>query len=65
MLHGIEIRKSLEMRDWERAQQTIREWEAKGLPQPAEASELTVDLACTRFVADAKSRGLRPSTLKK
>ena len=65
MLHGIEIRKSLEMRDWERAQQTIREWEAKGLPQPAEASELTVDLACTRFVADAKSRGLRPATLKK
>ena len=29
-LGDVEIRKSLELRDWEKAQATIREWEAEG-----------------------------------
>jgi len=65
MLHGQEIRKSLEMRDWERAQRAIREWEAEGLPKQEEPSQPTIELACSRFLADAESRELRESTLKK
>src|SRR5215472_16467191 len=29
-LNGVEMRRSMEMRDWEKAQQQIREWEAEG-----------------------------------
>jgi integrase len=65
VLHGIEMRRSLELRDWERAQMRIREWEAQGVPQREEAPELSIEIAFHRFVADAESRGLRSSTLKK
>lgn len=65
MLHGLEIRESLEMRDWERAQRAIREWEGEGVPKQEEPSPVTIELACSRFLADAESRELRESTLKK
>ena len=64
-LHGNEIRKSLELRDWEQAQRTIRAWEAAGMPKAEETGPLTIDQACERFLADAESRGLRQSTVKK
>ncbi len=53
------------MRDWERAQRAIREWEAEGLPKQEEPSQLTIELACSRFLAGAESRELRESTLEK
>jgi len=33
-LNGVEMRKTLETRDWEKAQETIRDWEAEGAPVP-------------------------------
>jgi hypothetical protein len=63
-LNGVEMRKSLKLRDWEKAQQKIREWEAEGIPieQPQAVS---VEEAHERFEADAEDRNLRESTLKK
>ena len=63
-LNGIEIRKSLRIRDWQRAQGLVREWEADGQrvekPRP-----LAVKEACEKFVADAEARNLREPTLYK
>jgi len=63
-LNGVEMRHSLKLRDWEKAQQKIREWEAEGVPveQPQAVS---VKEAHERFEADAEDRNLRESTLKK
>jgi len=63
-LNGIEIRKSLRLRDWQRAQGLVRQWEADGQrvekPRP-----LAVKEACEKFVADAEARNLREPTLYK
>src|SRR5215472_16847247 len=59
-----EIRKSLDTRDWEKAQGIIREWEAEG-KQPAEAEPVTVADAWQQFLADAEARNLRRPTLYK
>lgn len=63
-----EIRKSTGLRDWQKAQDLIREWEAEGTPpkNPAQkSSSITVEQAREGFEKDAKARGLRESTLKK
>jgi hypothetical protein len=36
-LNGVEMRESLELRDWEKAQQKIRDWEAEGPTWAGEA----------------------------
>ena len=63
-LNGVDMRKSLRLRDWQRAQELIREWEAEGerieKPKP-----LTVKEACEKFLADAEARNLREPTLYK
>src|ERR1022692_2457928 len=63
-ISGAEIRKSLDMRDWQRAQDLIRTWEAEGT---ATVTVPPVPIAEARaaFVADAKARNLREPTLKK
>jgi site-specific recombinase XerD len=63
-LNGEELRESLGMRDWEKAQQHIYAWEAAGKPK-VETKETTIEEACKAFEKDAKARGLRESTLKK
>ncbi|HSR06048.1 MAG TPA: tyrosine-type recombinase/integrase [Bryobacteraceae bacterium] len=63
-LGNVEIRESLELRDWEKAQQKIREWEAEGMPT-VDAQELSIEHACEAFEKDAVARGLREATLKK
>jgi integrase len=63
-LNGVEMRKTLETRDWEKAQETIRDWEAEGAPVP-EAKPASIEDACKQFEIDAKARGLREPTLKK
>ena len=63
-LNGIEIRESLQLRDWERAQQRIREWEAEG-DQSRQVEPITVDRACEEFMLDAEARKLGKATLKK
>jgi integrase len=62
----IRIRESLELRDWEKAQQRIREWEAEGWPPASEPEGLvTVKAACAAFIGEAESRELEDSTLRK
>ena len=54
------------MRDWTRAQDLAREWEAGGKASKEPKSEpITVTSACDKFVADAEARGLREPTLYK
>jgi hypothetical protein len=61
------MRESLNLRDWDKAQQTIREWEAEGICAGVKDSEqpITIERACGDFLADAQARELRGSTLKK
>jgi site-specific recombinase XerD len=64
-LGDVEIRKSLELRDWEKAQATIREWEAEGTLTEPGATPITLAQAQEDFLRDAEARGLRQPTLKK
>lgn len=64
-LNGAEVREALDLRDWEKAQQRIREWEAEGKPTAEPEEETSIEQACNIFEKDAKARGLRESTLKK
>ena len=59
-----EIRESLKLRDWDKAQEKIREWEAEGRITQ-EPEEITIDAACQDFIRDARARGLREPTLGK
>jgi integrase/recombinase XerD len=65
-LAGVEIRESLKMRDWQRASEIAREWEANGrrAPEP-KADPMSVKEACDKFIADGEARGLRATTLYK
>lgn len=64
-LDGEEIRESLKMRDWQRAQDTIRDWEADGrMPEKVEKAEpTTITRAQEMFLADATARGLKKPTV--
>jgi hypothetical protein len=61
VLAGAEVRQSLEMKDWERAQQQIREWEAGGAIA-VEVQPVTIEQACDGFLEDAQARKLREPT---
>src|SRR5437667_12706179 len=60
-LHGIEMRKSLRLRDWQRAQELVRKWEAEGQriekPKP-----LTDNEVCDKSRVDAVAGHLRETT---
>jgi site-specific recombinase XerD len=61
-----EIRASLKLRDWEKAQARIREWEAEGKATAQEHAEpVTVHKAWEQFLSDCEARNLREPTLKK
>ena len=62
-----EIRESLRTRDWQKAQQIVRAWEAEGRRARGEeeSEPVSIDAACEAFMSDAEARGLRPATLKK
>lgn len=60
LLRGEEIRKSLDLTNWEAAGKLDRDWEIekpKHIPTVVEAAK--------RFIADLKFRGLSPDTVKK
>jgi integrase/recombinase XerD len=61
---GVEIRESLHTRDWQKAQEIVRAWEAEE-QRVEEAQPITVKDACDKFIADAEARGLREPTLYK
>ena len=65
ILAGVEIRESLKMRDWQRASEIVREWEANGRRTVGKTDPITVKEACDKFIADAEARGLRATTLYK
>lgn len=62
-LSGRLVRKSLGLRDWQRAQDKIRKWEAEGQTGEAQrAEQITVTEACKRFEDDAEARKLSEPT---
>lgn len=62
-----EIRKSLGLRDWQKAQDLVREWEANGQPgaQQCEPEPITLEQAWQSFLADLEARNLHASTVRK
>ena len=60
------IRKSLDTRNWERAQGIIRQWEVEGSqPQEPQPEPVTILQAWEGFLEDAKARKLEPATVYK
>lgn len=64
-LQGKRIRQSLKTRNWEQAQETIRDWEIDRTITTEEPQHVTIERAAAAFLADAESRGLTVSSLKK
>jgi integrase/recombinase XerD len=65
-LAGREIRKSLGTRDWEKAQEIVREWEADGKCRGIDdGSPVSIEHAAAAFEADALARSLRDRTVYK
>jgi site-specific recombinase XerD len=64
VLGGKEMRESLKLRDWHRAQEIIREWEAEDrrISRPERKS---VEDAWKEFLADIEARQLHESTARK
>lgn len=61
-----EIRESLKTRLWEEAQQKAREWEAeRSKPQDPADTRATIELACEKYLDDAKSRQLGTAAIYK
>ena len=63
-LGGKELRESLKLRDWQQAQEVIREWEAEDRRPPAQERKPLAD-AWTDFLADIQARKLHDSTARK
>src|SRR4029077_8352272 len=59
-----ELRESLKMRDWRRAQEKIRDWEADDRRATQPTLKPTED-AWTEFLADIEARKLHSSTVRK
>lgn len=64
ILSGVEIRESLKMRDWQRAQEKVREWEAQDR-RTVQAQAKTIDAAWIEFLSDLEARRLADSTIRK
>jgi len=67
-LRGVEIRKSLRTRNWDKAQEIVRRWEAEGQfkGNSNEASApITIKQAWQTFLADLEKRNLHASTIRK
>ena len=61
-----ELRQSLKTRDWQKATETVREWEARGtIKEETHDQPVTIQHACDEFIRDAQARELREPTLYK
>ena len=61
-----EVRKSMHMRDWDRAQAKVREWESEQSIEPEQPEgPKAVQEACNAYLADAAARNLTEATLRK
>src|SRR5256885_6508182 len=65
LLGGKEMRESLKLRDWQRAQEMIREGEAEDRRTRQQEQPVTIKGAHEKFIADAEARKLNESTLYK
>src|SRR5437762_13613861 len=64
-LGGKELRESLKLRDWQRAQDLIRQWEAEERRIVTQEKEVTIKEAHGKFIADAEARKLNVARLYK
>jgi integrase/recombinase XerD len=63
---GQEVRESLDLRNWEEAQDKVREWEAqRSKPKEPNEHRLTIEGVCAKYLEDAQSRQLGPAALYK
>jgi integrase len=51
------------LRDWEKAQATVRDWEAEGERQPPDAEPITIAAACDEFITDLRRRKVTEGTV--
>lgn len=66
MVAGKEVRRSTGLRDWEKAQTLVRDWEAEGSAQPQPQPEpITIQQACEEYLRDAQARHLAEKTVYK
>jgi integrase/recombinase XerD len=64
-LAGKRVNKSLDIRDWTRGQEIIRDWEIAGTVRPQERAGMPVSDACEAFLADVEAQCLSERSLKK
>jgi len=64
ILGGAEIRESLKVRDWQRAQEIIREWEIENR-SISQLTRKSAQEAWKEFLADIEARKLNDSTARK
>lgn len=64
-LGGTPVRKSLDLTNWERATEVVRDMETTGELDAPQSDRITITNAIVKFIADATARNLAPSTLKK
>ena len=62
---GDTVRKSLDLTNWERATEVVRDMEVAGTVETPEDDRITVTDAILKFTTDATARNLAASTLKK
>lgn len=62
-LGGKELQRSTKLRNWQRAQEVVRKWEAEDRLTTTERK--TIEDAWKDFLADLDSRHLHPSTIRK
>ena len=62
---GDPVRKSLDLTNWERATEVVRDMEVAGTVETPEDDGITVTDAILKFTTDATARNLAASTLKK
>jgi integrase/recombinase XerD len=60
---GKELRRSIKVRNWQRAQELVREWEA--VDRVISTERKSIEDAWRDFLADLDSRHLHPSTIRK
>src|SRR6266849_797243 len=63
-LSGKEVRESLKVRDWQRAQEVVREWEIESRP-PERSTRKSLSDCWTEFLVDVEARKLHESTIRK
>lgn len=64
-LNSVRVNKTLELRDWTRASEIIRDWEIAGSITKTARADVPVGEACDAFVADIEAQRQSKSSLKK